>query len=75
MHAELRAHPDYFTKEVVKLADNVYMAFGFAASNVYMLIGDDGVVIIDTSETTAAAGASLLTVTPASEPAVSAPTV
>ena len=55
MHAELKAHPDYFRKEIVPLADNVYMAFGFAASNVYMIIGDDGLVIIDTTETTAAA--------------------
>ena len=31
------------------------MAFGFAASNVYMIIGDDGLIIVDTSETTAAA--------------------
>ncbi|MDB3892290.1 MBL fold metallo-hydrolase [Alphaproteobacteria bacterium] len=31
------------------------MGFGFAASNVYMIIGDDGIIIIDTSETTAAA--------------------
>ena len=56
MHPELKAHPDYFQKEIVQLADNVYQAFGFAASNVYMIIGDDGVVIVDTSETTAAAG-------------------
>ena len=55
MHAELKAHPDYFRKEIVPLADNVYMAFGFAASNVYMIIGDDGLIIIDTTETTAAA--------------------
>jgi alkyl sulfatase BDS1-like metallo-beta-lactamase superfamily hydrolase len=55
MHNELKAHPEYFQKEVVQLADNVYMGFGFAASNVYMIIGDDGIIIIDTSETTAAA--------------------
>jgi len=55
MHPELKAHPKYFQKEVYKLADNVYMAFGFAASNVYMIIGDDGLIIVDTSETTAAA--------------------
>ena len=55
MHPELKAHPVYFQKEIVQLADNVYMAFGFAASNVYMIVGDEGVVIIDTSETTAAA--------------------
>jgi alkyl sulfatase BDS1-like metallo-beta-lactamase superfamily hydrolase len=55
MHPELKAHPAYFEKEIVKLADNVYQAFGFAASNVYMIIGDDGLIIVDTSETTAAA--------------------
>lgn len=55
MHPELQAHPAYFQKEIVKLSDNVYQAFGFAASNVYMIIGDDGVIIIDTSESTSAA--------------------
>ena len=55
MHAELKAHPAYFQKDIIKLADNVYMAFGYAASNVYMIVGDDSLVIIDTSETTTAA--------------------
>ena len=55
MHPELKAHPKYFEKEIVQLADNVYQAFGFAASNVYMIVGDDGVVIVDTTETTTAA--------------------
>ncbi len=55
MHPELKEHPDYFKKEVVQLADNVYQAFGFAASNVYMIIGDDGLIIVDTTETTTAA--------------------
>ena len=55
MHPELKAHPEYFEKEVVQLANNVYQAFGFAASNVYMIVGDDGIVIVDTSETTTAA--------------------
>lgn len=56
MHPELKAHPAYFEKQVVQLADDVYMAFGFAASNVYMIVGDDGIILIDTSETTTAAG-------------------
>ena len=55
MHPELKAHPAYFEKQVVQLVDNVYQAFGFAASNVYMFVGDDGLVIVDASETTAAA--------------------
>ena len=55
MHTELKAHPEYFQKEVVQIADNIYMAYGFAASNVYMIVGDEGVVIVDTTETTTAA--------------------
>ena len=55
MHSELKEHPEYFQKEVVQIADGVYQAFGFAASNVYMIKGDDGIVVIDTSETTTAA--------------------
>lgn len=54
-HPELLKHPAYFSKEIVQLADNVYQAFGFAASNVYMIIGDTGVIIIDTSESIGAA--------------------
>ncbi len=59
MHPELEAHPRYFQKEVVLLSDNVYQAFGFAASNVYMIVGEDGLIIIDTSESTGAAEAIL----------------
>ena len=55
MHPELKDHPGYFKKEIVQLGENVYQAFGFAASNVYMVIGVDGIIIIDTSETTTAA--------------------
>ena len=55
MHPELKAHPEYFKREIIQLADNVYMAFGFAASNQFMIVGDDGLIIVDTSETTKAA--------------------
>ena len=55
MHPELKAHPEYFKREIIQFADNVYMAFGFAASNQFMIVGDDGLIIIDTSETTKAA--------------------
>ena len=54
-HPELLAQNQQFEKQIIKLAANVYGAIGFAASNVYMLIGDDGLVIIDTTETTRAA--------------------
>ncbi|MFI3262181.1 MAG: alkyl/aryl-sulfatase [Rikenellaceae bacterium] len=36
-----------FRKEIIKLADNVYTASGYDASNITMIIGDDGVVLID----------------------------
>ncbi len=36
-----------FRKEIIKLADNVYTASGYDASNITMIIGTDGVVLID----------------------------
>ncbi|MFI3322352.1 MAG: alkyl/aryl-sulfatase [Rikenellaceae bacterium] len=36
-----------FLKEIIKLSDNVYTASGYDASNITMIIGDDGVVLID----------------------------
>lgn len=52
---ELVAHNSQFEKQIVKLATNVYGAIGYAASNVYMLIGSASLIIIDTTETTKAA--------------------
>lgn len=54
-NAELVAQNKQFAKQVIELAPDVYGAVGFAASNVYMLIGDDGLIIIDSTETTKAA--------------------
>ncbi|MFR9499750.1 MAG: alkyl/aryl-sulfatase [Rikenellaceae bacterium] len=36
-----------FRKEIIRLAPNVYTASGYDASNITMIIGDDGVVLID----------------------------
>ena len=52
---ELVAQNNQFQKQVIELAPDVYGAIGFAASNVYMLVGEDGLLIIDTTETTKAA--------------------
>lgn len=54
-HVELVAQNKQFEKQVIELAPDVYGAIGFAASNVFMLVGDDGLIIIDTTETTKAA--------------------
>ncbi len=36
-----------FRKEIIQLAPNVYTASGYDASNITMIIGDEGVVLID----------------------------
>ena len=46
----LLEHSKEFTKEVVKVADGVYMAIGYGIANSIMLEGSDGVIIVDTME-------------------------
>lgn len=36
-----------FTNEIIQLAPNVYTASGYDASNITMIIGDNGVILID----------------------------
>ena len=40
-----------FEEQVIQVAGNVYTAVGFSVSNVSMIVGDDGVVIVDTGLT------------------------
>ena len=54
-HPDLIAQDAQFQKKLHQLADKVYSAVGYAASNVHFLVGSEGVVVIDTSETTGAA--------------------
>ncbi|MCM2373865.1 alkyl/aryl-sulfatase [Aporhodopirellula aestuarii] len=44
----LNAQQQQFEKGVVKVADNVFTAVGFHGANTSMIIGTDGVIIIDT---------------------------
>ncbi len=44
---QLVEHNNEFRKEIIRLAPNVYTASGYDASNITMIIGDDGVVLID----------------------------
>ncbi len=52
---ELFAHSDEFRREVIRVTDGVYVAVGFALANVILVEGDDGVLIIDTTEGVGAA--------------------
>ena len=47
---ELFAHSDEFRREVVRVTDRVHVAVGFALGNVILVEGDDGIIIIDTTE-------------------------
>ncbi len=37
-----------FEEQIVQVADNVYTAVGFSVSNVSMIVGEDGLVVVDT---------------------------
>ncbi len=52
---KLEAHSAEFEKEVVNVAEGVYTAVGFAASNVTMIEGETGLIIVDTTESIGAA--------------------
>jgi len=45
----LRAHSNEFRKEVIRVTDGVYVAVGYSASNVIMIQGDGGSIVVDTS--------------------------
>lgn len=45
---KLTAQSRQFQEQVIKVADNVYTAVGYSVSNVSMIVGDDGVVLVDT---------------------------
>lgn len=44
----LNAQQQQFEKGVVKVADNVFTAVGFHGANTSMIVGTDGVIIVDT---------------------------
>lgn len=47
----LSAHSAEFRREVVKVADGVYVAIGYGIANSILLEGSDGVIVVDTMET------------------------
>jgi alkyl sulfatase BDS1-like metallo-beta-lactamase superfamily hydrolase len=45
----LRAQSNEFRKEVLQVTDRVYVAIGYSISNVVLIQGDQGAIIVDTS--------------------------
>nr|XP_039269619.1 putative alkyl/aryl-sulfatase YjcS [Styela clava] len=43
---------EFLKREVLKVGSNVYVAIGFALANSIMIEGDDGIIIVDTTEST-----------------------
>ena len=54
---KLIAHTQEFRKEVIEVTDGVYVAVGYALANSILIEGDDGVIIVDTTESQGAAQA------------------
>lgn len=53
----LRAQSAEFRKEVIRVTDGVYVAVGYSASNVILIQGDTGSIIVDTATDPVAARA------------------
>lgn len=53
---KLQGQNEQFRKDVIRLGENAWIAVGYAGSNICMIVGNDGLIIIDTSESTEAAG-------------------
>ena len=54
-HPDLIAQNVQFARKIHRLTDDIFTAVGYAASNVHFLVGEAGIVLIDTTETTQAA--------------------
>ena len=55
----LREHSNEFRREIIEITDGVYMASGYGASNSAMIVGESGLIIVDTKESKSAARAVL----------------
>lgn len=55
--SQLRAHTNEFRPEVIRVTNDVYVASGYGGSNSAMIIGETGLIIIDTRESISAARA------------------
>ena len=55
MDSSLQKHSEEFKKGVVKVKENVYVGIGYGLANSIMIIGDDGIIIVDVMESGEAA--------------------
>ncbi len=55
INPRLTEHSRKMEQRVYKVTDNVYNAVGFGAANSTLIIGNDGIIIVDTTEATASA--------------------
>ena len=52
---KLRAQSDEFRRDIIQVTDSVYVAVGYSASNVILIQGDAGSIIVDSATDTVAA--------------------
>ena len=59
VHPDLAAHAALFERAVLNPVEGVYVAVGYALANVILIEGDEGVIIVDTTESRNAAADAL----------------
>ncbi|HEY7776534.1 MAG TPA: alkyl sulfatase dimerization domain-containing protein, partial [Kineobactrum sp.] len=53
--AALEAHSQEFRREIIEVVPGIHVAIGYALANVILIEGDDGTIIVDTTESLATA--------------------
>ncbi len=53
--AALEAHSAEFRRDIIEVVPGIHVAIGYALANVILIEGDDGVIIVDTTESLVAA--------------------
>lgn len=59
VNPRMTEHSKKMVQQVYKVADNVYSAVGFGLANVIMVVGRDGIIIIDAAESLEAAKSAM----------------
>ena len=49
--SQLRSRNAEFAREIVQVSDSVYTAVGYSPANVSMIVGRDGIILVDTGMT------------------------